>query len=109
MNSAASLDLAPDLAEDCIARLKAMEPELRREGIARMSLFGSVARGDATPESDIDLLVVFDPAARMDLIRMIGLERRLGETLGRPVEFMTEPVKNPYLRANVERDRRFVF
>ena len=98
-----------DRAEAVIAKLRALGPELRSEGISRMSLFGSIARGEASAESDIDLLVVFEPAVRMDLIRMIGLERRLGETLGQPVEFVTEPVKNPYLRANIERDRRLVF
>jgi uncharacterized protein len=97
------------LAEHVIAILRAHEAELRQVGIRRLSLFGSVARGDAEAESDVDLAVEFDPAAKMDLIRMVALERRIGETLGRPVEILPEPIENPRLRANVERDRRIAF
>lgn len=98
-----------DLAEYVIAILRAHEAELRQAGIRRLSLFGSVARGDAEAESDVDLAVEFDPAAEMDLIRLVALERRIGVTLGRPVELLPEPVENPRLRANVERDRRIAF
>jgi predicted nucleotidyltransferase len=93
------------LAEQVIATLRAHEAELRAAGIRRLSLFGSVARGDAEAESDVDLAAEFDPAARMDLIRLVGLERRLGELLGRPVDLLPEPVEKPRLRANIERDR----
>ncbi len=99
----------PELAEHVIATLRAHEAELRQAGIHRLSLFGSVARGDAEAESDVDLAVEFDPAAEMDLIRLVALERRIGKTLGRPVEILPEPVENPRLRVNVERDRRIAF
>src|SRR5271168_5574955 len=92
-----------DLAEHVIATLRAHETELRQAGIRRLALFGSVARGDAEANSDVDLVAEFDPAADMDLIRLVGLERRIGETLGRTVEILPEPVENPRLRANVER------
>lgn len=98
-----------DLAERVIATLRAYEPELRQAGIRHLSLFGSVARGDAEAGSDVDLAVEFDPAAGMDLIRMVAIERRLGKTLGRPVEILPEPIENARLRANVERDRRIAF
>ncbi len=98
-----------DLAKHVIATLRAHEAELRHAGIRRLSLFGSVARGDAEAESDVDLAVEFDPAAEMDLIRMVALERQIGETLGRPVELLPEPIENPRLRANIERDRRIAF
>jgi len=54
----------PELAEHVIATLRAHEAELRQAGIHRLSLFGSVARGDAEAESDVDLAVEFDPAGR---------------------------------------------
>jgi len=98
-----------DLAEYVLATLRAHESELRQAGIRHLSLFGSVARGDAAAESDIDLAAEFDPAAEMDLIRLVALERRLGETLGRPVEILPEPVENRNLRGKVERDRRIAF
>lgn len=98
-----------DLAEIVIATLRAHETELRQAGIRRLSLFGSVARGEGESDSDVDLAVEFDPAAQMDLIRLVALERRIGKTLGRSVEILPEPVENPRLRANVERDRRIAF
>jgi predicted nucleotidyltransferase len=98
-----------NLAEHVIATLRAHEAELRKTGIRHLSLFGSVARGDAAADSDLDLAAEFDPAAEMDLIRLVALERQLGEKLGRPVEILPEPVENPRLQANVERDRLIAF
>ncbi len=70
-----------DLTERVIATLRAHEPELRQAGIRRLSLFGSVARGEAEAESDVDLAVEFDPAAEMDLIRLVALSVGLGRPL----------------------------
>lgn len=98
-----------DLAEQVITTLRAHEAELRAAGIARLSLFGSVARGDAEAGSDVDLAVAFDPQARMDLFRLVALERRIAELLGRRVDLLPEPVERPRLRAHIERDRRRAF
>ena len=98
-----------DLAGQVIATLRAHEAELRRAGIRHLSLFGSVARGDAEIGSDVDLVVEFDPAARMDLVRLVALERQLAEVLGRPVDLLPEPAERPRLRANIERDRLRAF
>jgi predicted nucleotidyltransferase len=104
-----STTTATALADHVIATLRAHEAELRQAGIRHLSLFGSVARGDADADSDVDLLAEFDPAAEMDLIRLVALERRIGETLGRAVEILAEPVENQRLRANLERDRVIAF
>ena len=98
-----------DMAEHVIATLRAHEAELRRAGIRHLSLFGSVARGDATVDSDVDIAAEFDPAARMDLFRLTALERRITEILGRRVDLLPEPVEKPRLRANIDRDRRLAF
>jgi uncharacterized protein len=98
-----------DLAEHIIDTLRAHETELRCAGIRHLSLFGSVARGDAEPASDIDLAAEFDPAARMDLFRLTALERRIAEILGRSVDLLPEPVEKPRLRANIDRDRLRAF
>jgi predicted nucleotidyltransferase len=100
---------ATDVAELVIASLRAHEAELRRAGIRHLSLFGSLARGDATVDSDVDLVAEFDPAARMDLFRLAALERRIAEILGRRVDVLPEPVEKPRLRANIDRDRRLAF
>jgi predicted nucleotidyltransferase len=98
-----------ELARTVIATLRAHEADLRKAGIRRLSLFGSVARGDSAPGSDVDLVAELDPAADIDLVGLVALERRLSQTLGRPVEILPEPVENARLRANVERDRVVAF
>ena len=104
-----SSTVAINLADQVIATLREHEAELRQEGVLRLSLFGSLARGDAEANSDVDLAAEFDPAAKMDLIRLVALERRLTETLGRPVEILPEPIESRRLRANVKRDRLIAF
>ena len=99
----------PDLAEHVIATLRAHEAELRQAGIRRLSLFGSVARGDAEADSDVDLAAELDPEAGIGLFALGALERRLAELVGRKVDLLPEPVEKPRLRANIDRDRRRAF
>lgn len=92
-------------AEAVVAALRAHEAELRAAGLRSLSVFGSVARGEAGAGSDVDLAAELDPEARVDAITVIQVERRLSEILGRPVDLVTEPVGRDRLRANLERDR----
>jgi predicted nucleotidyltransferase len=98
-----------DLAEQVIATLRAHEAELRAAGVQCLSLFGSVARGDADAGSDIDLAAELDPRAGVDLFRLAALERRIGELLGRRVDLLPEPAEKPRLQAGIDRDRRLAF
>jgi uncharacterized protein len=98
-----------DLVQRIVATLQALETELRRAGIRDLSLFGSFARGDADAASDVDLAIEFDPAARMDLFRLTALESRIAEIIGRRVDLLPEPVQQPRLQANINRDRRSAF
>jgi predicted nucleotidyltransferase len=85
-------------AERVIATLRAHESELRQAGLRSLSLFGSVARGETEADSDIDLAAEFDPAARMDLLQLSALERRIAELLGRPVDLLHEPERSAACR-----------
>src|SRR5271155_641475 len=85
-------------AEHVVATPRGHEAELRVAGFRALSLFGSVARGDAGRDSDIDLVAEFGPAARMDLIRLVGQERELAVLPGREVQIVPEPVEKPRLR-----------
>jgi predicted nucleotidyltransferase len=98
-----------DLAEHVIATLRAHEAELRKAGIRHLSLFGSVARGDAEDESDVDLAAELDPDAGIGLFALGALERRLANLVGRKVDLLPEPVEKPRLRTNIEQDRRRAF
>jgi predicted nucleotidyltransferase len=72
-----------------------------------LGVFGSVARGEATADSDIDLLVRF--SKRKGLLSMIRLERELSEALGRDVDLLTEGAISPYLREQILADLRILY
>jgi len=72
--------------EDVLANIAAHEEELRRRHVATLSVFGSVARGEARPDSDVDLLVEFDTP--VSLFAIFRLQRYLEEILGRPVQLI---------------------
>jgi predicted nucleotidyltransferase len=96
-------------ADEIVRSLQAHAAELRAAGIRHLSLFGSIARGEAGPESDIDLAVELDRSKHIGLFGLLALERRLIELLGRNVDLLPEPVEKKRLQANIDRDRRLVF
>jgi predicted nucleotidyltransferase len=96
-------------ADRVIATLRAHEAELRQAGLRSVSLFGSVARGETESDSDIDLAAEFDPAARMDLLQVTALERRIAELLGSPVDLLPEPAEKSRLQDQINRDRLRAF
>src|ERR1035437_7606577 len=72
--------------ERVISMLRAHEQELKSAGIVRLSVFGSVARGEASERSDVDLMAEFDSSKKLSLLDMVGLENRLADILGAPVD-----------------------
>jgi predicted nucleotidyltransferase len=92
-----------------IAKLREYEPELRAAGIMRISLFGSVARGDESSESDVDLMAEFDPAKQFSLLDMVGLENRLADILGVPVDLTPARALKDRVRERVTREAVLAF
>lgn len=96
-----------------LATIRAHEAELRRLGVERLSLFGSVARGDWDEISDIDLVVRLAPGfseGGFDYVgRMEMLQERLTRILGRPVDLIEEPVEARDLQARIDEDRVVAF
>ncbi|MDX9972180.1 MAG: nucleotidyltransferase family protein [FCB group bacterium] len=76
----------------------------RRNSIHKLALFGSALRDDFGPDSDIDILVEFEPEARVGLIRMAGMELELSALLGRKVDLRTPQDLSRYFRDEVVRD-----
>jgi predicted nucleotidyltransferase len=72
----------------------------RRNHIRRLAVFGSALRDDFQPDSDLDILVEFEPGARVGL-RFFALERELTELFGRPVDLNTPGFLSPYFREEV--------
>lgn len=103
-----TLDSRQALRERVLSILREAAPRLRARGITRMGLFGSTARGDAGPASDIDLLIEIDPDAGLGL-ELYSLQEELGALLGRPVQFAFASEMRPWLREWIEDDRIGVF
>jgi len=78
----------------------------RRHHIHKLSLFGSVLRDDFRPESDVDVLVEFEPGATPGLFEYVGMEMELTELLGRKVDLLTAGFLSPYFREEVLREAR---
>ena len=82
----------------------------RRHSIRRLSLFGSVLKGTARPDSDIDLLVEFEPGKIPGLLGMAAIEAELSELLsGRRVDLRTSQDLSRYFRDEVERTAEVQF
>jgi predicted nucleotidyltransferase len=78
-----------------------IEEFCKKHHIRKLSLFGSALRDDFTPESDLDILVEFEPGTRVGMIRLAGLEIELGEILGRKVDLNTPGFLSKYYRDKV--------
>jgi uncharacterized protein len=95
--------------ERVLGVLRRHEAELRARGLTRLALFGSTARGDLGPESDVDLLIEVEPASRFGLFAFVDLKNDLAGLLGRPVDLAFPDAMRPRLRAAVLRDAIEVF
>jgi predicted nucleotidyltransferase len=114
MRFAMATDLATPAAtlaerERVLRVLHEEAPRLRTRGITRLSLFGSMARAEAGPKSDIDLLIEVGPAARFGLSDLLDLQEDLGGLLARPINFAFASEMRPWLRDWIEEDRIEVY
>jgi predicted nucleotidyltransferase len=75
--------------------------------VVRLRLFGSVSRGEDTPESDVDLLVEF--TRPKSLLALVGLEQEFEAALGRRIDLVTPAALSPYLRDQILADARVIY
>jgi hypothetical protein len=92
-----------DLPSDGIAEV------CGRYDVQELSVFGSAARGDLQPESDIDMLVDFKPGARIGLVKFASLNEELQNLFGRRVDLVTKTGLKPRVRAQVLREAQLVY
>ncbi|WP_284180160.1 nucleotidyltransferase family protein [Rhabdaerophilum sp. SD176] len=95
-----------DLALSEIGR---REKALRSRGVAAAYLFGSTVRGEARPDSDIDVFIEIEPNRKFSLIDMAGVHNLLVTELGVSVDLTTRSGLHPKLRAEIEREAVRVF
>ncbi len=95
--------------EEVIARLKQAEPTLRGFGVAALYLFGSHARDEARPDSDVDVFV--DPVAsdQFGFIPFMDAYETLQGAIGQNVDYGTRTGLHPLLRPQIEREAVRVF
>jgi uncharacterized protein len=92
-----------------VAKLREHEPELKSAGIVRLSVFGSVARGEASAQSDVDLMGDFDRAKELTLFDMAGLELMLAEILGTRVDLADRQMLKEPVRVRAESEAVLAF
>lgn len=81
----------------------------RRNEVRELSVFGSVVRGQPRPDSDVDVLVEFEPGATVGFLRIAGLAEELESVFGRRVDLALKPDLKPLLRERVLREAEVLF
>ena len=94
----------PPTVHDVLGTLQAHEGELRRLGVRHAAVFGSVARGEARPESDIDVLVDLDSEQPIGIFEYARLKLFIGELLGGKGDVVNRKTLKPLLRDSILRD-----
>jgi len=92
-----------------IKTLQQHAPELKAAGVLHLRVFGSVARGEASPQSDVDLLADFDKSRRLTLVTMGNLEGRLTDLLGVKVDLSSADWMRESIRDRVLKEAVLVF
>ena len=81
----------------------------RRYRVKELSVFGSAVRGDMRADSDIDVMVEFEPDARIGLLKFMSLGEDLERLFGRKVDLVTKRGLKPWVRPNVLREAQVVY
>jgi len=87
--------------DDILEKLAASRPDLDQFHVESLSVFGSVARGEASDDSDVDVLVTFEPGAVVGMFEFVRLQRYLSELLGRRVDLATPDALHKALRDGI--------
>ena len=99
----------PPLKSEIRAELAAMEETLRKEGVTTLSLFGSLVRGEAQANSDIDVLIEVAPEADFDLLDLSGVQHLIEDRLNRKVDVLMKDEIRPEFKQRLLREAEAVF
>jgi predicted nucleotidyltransferase len=96
-------------SSEVLETLRRSEAALRARGVRRAALFGSLARGDNQPDSDIDIMVEIDPAARITVFDYVGLKEYIAGLFDGPVDVVSRDNLKPYVRPAATADPIYAF
>jgi len=96
-------------AQEIIAKLRENEAALRARGVTHAALFGSRARGDNRPDSDIDIMIEIAPDAPVDLFEYVAITQYLADLFPTPVDVANRSKLKPLVRPSAEREAVYAF
>jgi predicted nucleotidyltransferase len=96
-------------AHDIIAKLRGAQADLRAKGVSHAALFGSRARGDNRPDSDIDIMVEIAPDARLGVFDYVGIVNSIEDLFPVRVDVSNRKAMKPHVRPAAERDAIYAF
>ena len=91
------------------AMTKIIADYFKTQPVVKAWLFGSFARGEETPESDVDILVEFDHGQPIGLFRYAGIWREIEERVGRKVDLVEEGTLLPFAVESANRDKQLIY
>ncbi|HMK81234.1 MAG TPA: nucleotidyltransferase family protein [Xanthobacteraceae bacterium] len=96
-------------SQDVLATLRRYENELRARGVAHAAVFGSVARGDARPDSDLDIMIDVAPEVPLTVYGYVRLKEYIAGLFEGPVDVVTRDALKPYVRPAATADAIYAF
>jgi hypothetical protein len=94
---------------EALAILRHHESDLRARGIRHAAIFGSVARGENRRDSDLDILIEFEPEADASIYGYMRLKSYIGSLFNMPIDVIDREALKPHLRAPSTRDAIYAF
>jgi len=95
--------------QEILDRLRENEAALRAQGVAHGALFGSVARGEARPDSDIDIMVEIAPEIPMGVFQYVGIVHAIEDLFPVRVDVSNRVALKPHVQPSAERDAIYAF